>query len=323
MPAETVFNKEELFEKISIADWMLPAAYAGHFKNIVWIKPPWAKQIPEGSLTFRIGETDEGTIAVDCKENYFVSECLFVPTKKLKNSREVVLEVVTIGKTVDGLSDDFREIQKILNAYITNTTSYILDIDLDFFSTSNPFIAVYSKAAMYERVKRLYPYKPPKSLSDTDVCEAVQKRIAQVEDMERCFKMLQEKRDLANSESDAHRGIRELRKALLEHYEDKDVDWTLVMDACATCDDTPLPHHVSSNEELEVMFEAFGNFLDVLAEPPVIVTVSRSTVDDYTPEEDVEEIQKRALELVSKKFVCDEPTLEYLLDESEEKVESE
>lgn len=218
MPAETVFDKDELFEKISIADWMLPAAYAGHFKNILWIKPPWAKQIPEGSLTFRIGQTEEGTIAVDCKENYFVSECLFVPTEKLKNSREVNLEVVTLGKRVEGQSDDFRDVQKVLNSYITTTTSYVLDIDLDFFSTSNPFISIYSKASMYDRVKRLYPYQPPKTLTDPDVCEAVQKRLAQVEDMERCFKKLQEKREfdgaLANGDSDAHRGILELRKAL-------------------------------------------------------------------------------------------------------------
>lgn len=95
------------------------------------------------------------------------------------------------------------------------------------------------------------------------------------------------------------------------------------MDACATCDDTPLPHHVSTSEELEMMFEAFGNFLEVLTVAPVIVTVSRSTVDDYTPEEDVDEIQKRVLEMVSKKFGCDEPSLEYLLDENEEKVDPE
>jgi hypothetical protein len=34
---------------------MMPAAYAGHFSNLVWIKPPWAQQMADRAHTFLIG----------------------------------------------------------------------------------------------------------------------------------------------------------------------------------------------------------------------------------------------------------------------------
>ncbi|KDR23297.1 putative ATP-dependent RNA helicase DDX20 [Zootermopsis nevadensis] len=55
MPADTVWDKHELFSRLSIENWMMPAAYAGHFSNLVWIKPPWAKQMMDRAHTFLIG----------------------------------------------------------------------------------------------------------------------------------------------------------------------------------------------------------------------------------------------------------------------------
>lgn len=49
MPADLVFNPEKLFEQISIADWILPAVYAGHIRRLVWVKPEWADQMEEKS----------------------------------------------------------------------------------------------------------------------------------------------------------------------------------------------------------------------------------------------------------------------------------
>ena len=42
----------------------------------------------------------------------------------------------------------------------TESGSYILDIDLDFFSTGNPFVDVYSKEE-YSSVRKLYAYTRP------------------------------------------------------------------------------------------------------------------------------------------------------------------
>ncbi|KAF7407643.1 hypothetical protein HZH66_002180 [Vespula vulgaris] len=64
MSADIVWNKDELFGDISIENWIMPAVYAGHFKRLIWIKPPWSKQIPDGITTFFIGKHKQsGTIS--------------------------------------------------------------------------------------------------------------------------------------------------------------------------------------------------------------------------------------------------------------------
>ena len=63
MKAESVFDKEVLFDVISIADWILPAVYAGHIKKVIWIKAPWSQQISDKILCFNVGRHKvEGTI---------------------------------------------------------------------------------------------------------------------------------------------------------------------------------------------------------------------------------------------------------------------
>ena len=48
-------NPTELYASTSIADWILPALYSGHVSCVVWLKPPWADQIPDGVHTLIIG----------------------------------------------------------------------------------------------------------------------------------------------------------------------------------------------------------------------------------------------------------------------------
>lgn len=59
MAADAVFEQSELYEEISIADWILPAVYAGHVSRVVWVKPPWADQIREGMFNFKVGKHKE------------------------------------------------------------------------------------------------------------------------------------------------------------------------------------------------------------------------------------------------------------------------
>ncbi|KAI4501748.1 hypothetical protein M0802_003083, partial [Mischocyttarus mexicanus] len=63
MSAENVWDKEKLFGDVSIENWIMPAVYAGHFRYLIWVKPPWAKQLPDGVLEFFIGRHKQtGTI---------------------------------------------------------------------------------------------------------------------------------------------------------------------------------------------------------------------------------------------------------------------
>lgn len=48
MPAEYVQDKEKLFDTLSIENWLMPAAYAGHIDQMIWMKPVWANQMEEG-----------------------------------------------------------------------------------------------------------------------------------------------------------------------------------------------------------------------------------------------------------------------------------
>ena len=59
MRSETVFHQEKLYDEISIADWILPAVYAGHINRVIWIKPPWSNQIKEGTFKFIVGRHKE------------------------------------------------------------------------------------------------------------------------------------------------------------------------------------------------------------------------------------------------------------------------
>lgn len=311
MPAEFVFDKEKLFEAISIENWMLPAAYAGHFDRLTWIKPPWARQIDNGSYNFLIGmDKSTGCIRVNSTENYFLSECLISRTEDLLNSREVNLRVFTLGK-----DDNFNDIFKQMKLELHNSV-YILDIDLDFFSTSNPFRSIYSKANMYEELKKIYYFQFPKSRNIDEIMSVMPVREKQLLELGELFKHLQEFRKLPDiaDYSENYGKVKFLHEKLLQHYSDDEIDYELVHDAGCTYDETELPHHVSNAEELEVMFDSFKKFLGVLMHPPVLITISRSTDDDYTPQEDVEMIQREVIKYLQDKFDCDVPVLSYSED---------
>ncbi|GJQ80279.1 hypothetical protein Trydic_g12164 [Trypoxylus dichotomus] len=309
MPAEYVYDKEKLFEAISIENWMMPAVYAGHFKHLTWIKPPWAHQMDDGSYKFLIGKhKSSGFIRINSLQNYFATECIISRAEELCDAKEVSLRVLTLGK-----EDNFDNIFKLTEEDLENDV-YILDIDLDFFSTSNPFKVIYGKANMYEELKKIYNFNFPKSENIDEMMSAVSERENQLNELEELLKHLQEFRRLPQVEvpSKNYKKIQDLQSKLLEHYSDEEIDYELVHDAGCTYDETELPHHVSNAEELEAMLDSFRKYLEILTHPPILITISRSTEDDYTPQEDVEMIQEDVIKHLRNKFDCDVPVLDYL-----------
>ena len=69
-----------------------------------------------------------------CAEPYFVSELLYASNDTLTNSRDVDLIVVTYRSAEKSTDDIVNIIEKI-----TETGDLMLDIDFDYFSTTNPF----------------------------------------------------------------------------------------------------------------------------------------------------------------------------------------
>lgn len=60
--------------------------------------------------------------------------------------------------------DDFLAVSSVLRQYLPEKdTPYILDIDLDFFSTKNPFKNLYDRVNLYDKLATLYAFQRPDS----------------------------------------------------------------------------------------------------------------------------------------------------------------
>ncbi|MGH0145268.1 UNVERIFIED_CONTAM: hypothetical protein FKN15_032847 [Acipenser sinensis] len=98
MPADTVFDKEELFSELSIENWIMPVVYAGHLSNVVWLHPYWAQQIAEGEHKIFVGkDSSTTTIRVTSTDDYFLSDGLYVPEGHLENKKPFQLDVIQVN----------------------------------------------------------------------------------------------------------------------------------------------------------------------------------------------------------------------------------
>ncbi|XP_018909272.2 UPF0489 protein C5orf22 homolog isoform X1 [Bemisia tabaci] len=329
MPADTVWNQYDLFSQLSIENWIMPAAYAGHFSKLVWIKPPWAHQIPDGQYNFSIGKNKSNSeIRVTCLEAYFLAEGLYSHEAELESARQVTLHVITMGRSEVKLSpdsehqeDDFTAIKEIIEKYVSAGEPYILDVDLDFFSTRNPFKTLYENAGLHERLKELYKFQPPADRTDLkSVAECVSVREKQLNELHAIFSHLQSGGtvdtypDQSSSRLEAVKGIAE---SVRQFY--NEVEWEVIHDAGCTMDDTELPHHVTSVPTLQRLLNStFDSFLQVLPGKPTLVTISRSSEDDYCPPENVDFIENSVLGILRKHLSPLYVYLQYASESEEE-----
>ncbi|XP_058833227.1 UPF0489 protein C5orf22 homolog [Topomyia yanbarensis] len=313
MPAGYVFNKEDLLDSISIENWLMPTVFAGHVKRIVWIKPDWSNQIPKGKFRFNVGEY-EGSIRTDSTLEYFVSEGCYQPEENLENKKSLDLEVCSIGEYRAADDEDLKD-------------GYILDIDLDYFSTHNPFLKIYEKVGLYDKLKEIFisPELADSAENDLEKLQQLAKnREEKLEFLESMFLYLEEVGNLKHFLIDYQQEISEEYTQLLQkvsalvtilkkEYSEDEIDWSMIYDAGCTCDATDLPHHESTMEEIQSMVTHLEAFLSCLPGPPTVITVSRSSEDDYTPSEQVEMIQELVLASLKKclRTELDEPTLYY------------
>ncbi|XP_077268606.1 misexpression suppressor of ras 6 [Temnothorax americanus] len=304
MPADVVWDKDRLFSEISIENWILPAVYAGHLKNLIWVKPPWANQMTDGILTFLIGKHKEtGVIRLTCPEPYFLSEGLYATPEELENTREVTLQVMTIGTFIEDAAkkDDFTAVSSALRQYLPEKdTPYILDIDLDFFSTKNPFKDLHERVNLYDKLAPLFTYKRAESNDPEVLKESMIERNQQLSELKDLFGYLEEHRSLKGydgSKTSRYEAVDRLFQEVTSAYRDPEIDWMIVYNAGSTIDDTVLPEHVTEPNDLDRLINGtFRLFLTALPTSPTIVTIARSSEDDYTPLESVDQIQVDVLD---------------------------
>ncbi|NXU66387.1 CE022 protein, partial [Horornis vulcanius] len=134
MPADTVFDKEALFSELSIENWIMPAVYAGHISQVVWLHPWWAQQISEGKHNFLVGkDVSTTTIRVTGTDHYFLSDGLYVPADQLENQKPLNLHVILIDPTESSNSSEG-------NGEVTSAKRLKLNTD-DTSATSSSSVA--------------------------------------------------------------------------------------------------------------------------------------------------------------------------------------
>ncbi|GLH01502.1 Uncharacterized protein GBIM_07639 [Gryllus bimaculatus] len=228
MPADAVWDKYELFSHLSIENWIIPAAYAGHFSSLVWVKPPWAHQIPQGSYSFFVGrDRASSDIKVTSTLPYFLSEALWASKEDLENAREVTLDVITFGACLSDASEaevkkaeqvEAEALADILRRRASENGGLVLDVDLDFFSTLNPFLSMLPAADLYTRLHAIYDFQLPAADAPEEEIRAFQKRrSSQLEELEEIFRYMHKHRNLDGYPNPESPRIEQAEAALPHH----------------------------------------------------------------------------------------------------------
>lgn len=110
-----------------IAEFLIPIMYNGHFENgLIWLRPEWSNQLTDSCKgRFSVGDNRQGRCCVTLQEPYYFDECVVYHPEELINLREVILKVCTVNTALD----------------VIPASKWILDICLDYFTVSNPFLA--------------------------------------------------------------------------------------------------------------------------------------------------------------------------------------
>jgi len=300
--AQECANVNQLYGKLSIENWILPACFLGVLDTIVWVKPPWSNQIAEGHYNFLIGRhKDSNLVKITCLQNYFVAEGIICDPKELMDTKEINLYVIKLSQEPVNMSQLNHLRESMVGKHI------ILDFDLDFYSTRNPFLNLYSEINLYDRLKQIYTFTPipPQLIGDERLsfainsCEQRKELLDGLDDLTNHLAQEASINFYEGPGSDYTHQFNEIQKAIKQNCGKMEkIDWKLIHDAGCTCDDTDLPHHVSSNEEISILLRQTRILVQNLGLTPTIVTVSRSSLDEFCPEDQVEMIQAQLIELL-------------------------
>jgi hypothetical protein len=113
-----------LVAQVDIESFQLAAVWVGLVDRVVWLRPAWAFQLPDGARRFHVGSGPDGRLRVDDTTDYYVLEGHYAPTASLGDPVELELLVLALGAALPGVP--------------LHDGPAILDIDLDGFATRNP-----------------------------------------------------------------------------------------------------------------------------------------------------------------------------------------
>ncbi|KAF4037808.1 UPF0489 domain [Phytophthora infestans] len=319
-----IFEPETLYDTLDksvagIAEFLLPLVFAGHVNQITWLKPSWATQMPTGAFKqLAIGKRkSNGSVGVTSELPHFVEDELSCPVKDLEVSSVRMWDLFATETSSSGVTTE------AMTAARQNSKAYILDIDLDYFSTWNPFckdLETYIGKAAVNTVTQVFSsvrYKretlelmtaEQRILERRAFCELIKRfeaadalEDASARDME-WAQVVKQLRPLYTDDVDVGKLLDDFIKVLEQHRDDK----TARRELYSVGPFLDLPHHESSEEEIESMVNDMEQLLRIhsldTSNPPAIVTIAKSTGDEFLPPHQLEIVLSSVLRMLKGVF---------------------
>ncbi|XP_073933779.1 UPF0489 protein C5orf22 homolog isoform X4 [Castor canadensis] len=311
MPADTVFDKETLFGVTSTDHYFLsdglyvPEDQLENQKplqlDVIMVKP--YKLCNNQDENAAVSSAKKPKLALEDAENAVSANC---------DSHLEGLQKDTVTQKSDQAcrepscpcSSESQQCHSTANTgemleMVKKGDAFVLDIDLDFFSVKNPFKEMFTQEE-YKILQELYQFKKPASnLTEDDLVDVVDTRIHQLEDLEATFADLCDGDDEETIQRWASNPGMESLVPLVQSLKKRmEVpDYEMVHQAGLTCDYSELPHHISTEQEIEYLIQSVYYLLKNLPKP-TLVTIARSSLDDYCPSEQVDIIQEKVLNVL-------------------------
>ncbi|KAM8967492.1 UPF0489 protein C5orf22 homolog [Pelodytes ibericus] len=198
-----------------------------------------------------------------------------------------------------GMSSQNTKNANAITQVLEKGEAYVLDIDLDFFSVKNPFKEMYTQDE-YKILQELYSFKKPSPNNSEDaLVDCVETRIRQLEDLEAAFAdFCEDDNEETVQRWASNPGMSCLVQLVHSLKSRMDApDYEMIHQAGLTCDYSELPHHVSTEIEIQGLIQSMKQLLKHLPKP-TFVTLARSSLDDYCPSEQVDFIQEKVLDVL-------------------------
>ena len=360
---------EAIASPTGIAEFLVPLAVNRHIAPlIIWIKPLWSHQFPEGITKVTVGDTSLGEprkVAVSSHCSYYVDDSYVADRANIDRdtASDIYLFTCAASMTRKTLLDS--GLQSASSS--SNFPGWILDICLDYFITINPFLSELRQLLLLDGFSDQSSYPPGGCVNSLDYGILMiqnmfgELKYRQLSDESRSVECLRAERDRGVHTIDAilshdmkHDSVELmkdkpscvppipdiLREQFLSlypiGYREQALETLRIIGQLSPKTKGAirlagfallLPHHISTDEEIDDMLDQLFSFLSKLnvrdirdqattagAEEmcyqtcngvevhspllPAAVTIARSADDGFTPSHLVDAIQSKVLSRV-------------------------
>ncbi len=274
----------DLLASADIATFQLAAVGAGLVKRVLWLRPSWAHQLPDGERRFALGVAGDGRLRVDDPSDYYVLDDAWAPSRALGDPVPVGLRVLPLGSALD-------------EPALAADGPVVLDIDLDGFATRNPAADRLRRAGLDDAdVARLRAIFEPRRLV---LAADPPTRIAQLEETLGALDALASLRwrELPAAVIALWRrglGVRDLF-ALYRILSKAEGGAPIEVLLEYGREVVGLPEHRADPREIARTAALLGELVASGSVRPTLVTVARSVQDGFTPAEAWPEIERALL----------------------------